>query len=155
VPWWEPFAAAWKWYSENREPLTPIGAFLGGGIIAWAALRQARTATRQAATAAEQAETARFRHEEQTRADLQRRITESFSKAAEQLGSDKIEARLGGIYMLERISKESMAEYWTVLLRLLFESGDAGRNQTQLRRIQWRGYTKTKNRQARTSSNTK
>jgi hypothetical protein len=55
---------------------------------AYAALRQARTA--------------RERHEEQTRADQQRRITESYSKAVEQLASDKIEVRLGGIYTLEK-----------------------------------------------------
>jgi hypothetical protein len=78
-------------------------------------LRQARTATRQAGIAAEQAEIARRRHEEQTKADYQRRITESFSKAVEQLGSDQIEARLGGIYTLERISRESKEDYWTVM----------------------------------------
>jgi hypothetical protein len=31
------------------------------------------------------------------------------------LGSDKIEARLGGIYTLERISRESPGDYWTVM----------------------------------------
>jgi hypothetical protein len=46
-----------------------------------------------------------MRHFAQTEADRQRRITESFSKATEQLGSDKLELRLGGIYTLERISK--------------------------------------------------
>jgi hypothetical protein len=42
-------------------------------------------------------------------------ITDSFSKAVEQLGSDKLEVRLGGIYTLERISKESVDDYWTVI----------------------------------------
>jgi hypothetical protein len=42
---WEPFADAWKWYSANRADLTPIGAFLGGVVIAWAALRQASAPT--------------------------------------------------------------------------------------------------------------
>jgi hypothetical protein len=36
----------------------------------------------------------------------------------EQLGSDKPEVRLGGIYSLERISKESPADYWTVMENL-------------------------------------
>jgi len=58
------------------------------------------------------------RHFAQTNADRQRRITESFSKAAEQLGSDKLEVRLGGIYSLERISKESPDDYWTVMENL-------------------------------------
>jgi hypothetical protein len=41
-------------------------------------------------------------HEEPTNADRQRRITESFSRAVKQLGSDKPEVRLGGIHSLER-----------------------------------------------------
>jgi uncharacterized protein YjbI with pentapeptide repeats len=62
--------------------------------------------------------TARLRHEEQTNADRQRRITESFSRAVEQLGDDKLEVRLGGIYSLERISKESPDDYWMVMENL-------------------------------------
>jgi uncharacterized protein YjbI with pentapeptide repeats len=101
VPWSEAFSNAWNWYSANRDNLIPIGGLLGGAAIAWAALRQAGIAVR--------------RHHAQTEADRQRRITESFSKAVEQLASDKIEARLGGIYTLERISRESEAEYWPVM----------------------------------------
>ena len=59
-----------------------------------------------------------IRHFGQTDADRQRRITESFAKATEQLGSDKLEVRLGGIYSLERISKESPDDYWTVMENL-------------------------------------
>jgi Pentapeptide repeats (8 copies) len=40
---------------------------------------------------------------------------ENFSKAIEQLGNDKIEVRLGGIYTLEQISRESDPEYWSVM----------------------------------------
>jgi hypothetical protein len=76
----------------------------GAALLAWAALRQAQTASE--------------RHQEQTNADRQRRITESFAKAVEQLGSDKLEVRLGGIYSLERISKESPDDYWTVMENL-------------------------------------
>jgi hypothetical protein len=65
-----------------------------------------------------QAGVARRRHNEQTKADRRRRITESFSKAIEQLGSDKLEVRLGGIYALEWISKESQDDYWTVMENL-------------------------------------
>jgi len=54
----------------------------------------------------------------QTDADRQRRVMESVSKAVEQLGSDKLEVRLGGIYSLERISKESPDDYWTVMENL-------------------------------------
>ena len=98
---------AWDWYIANRETAAPLLAPLGsvlvgmgtiivGGVVAWAALRQARTATN--------------RHREQTLADQQRRLTESFSKAVEQLSSDKIEARLGGIYTLERLAIEAIAQ---------------------------------------------
>ena len=55
------------------------------------------------------------RHFSQTEADRRRRITESYSKAVSQLASDKIEERLGGIYTLESISKESPDDYWTVM----------------------------------------
>jgi hypothetical protein len=36
-------------------------------------------------------------------------------RAVEQLGSDKIEVRLGGIYGLERIAKESADYYWPIM----------------------------------------
>ena len=79
----------WETYKANREHIVPLLTFVAASIVAWAALRQARTATRQAKTAAQQAEIARLRHEEQTKADHQQRITESFTKAVEQLGSEK------------------------------------------------------------------
>ena len=54
-------------------------------------------------------------HEAQTTADRERRITESFATAVEQLGSDKLETRLGAIYTLERIAQESVREYWPIM----------------------------------------
>jgi uncharacterized protein YjbI with pentapeptide repeats len=98
IPW------LWKLYSANLPAIIPLGAGIGGGVVAWAALAQAATARR--------------RHEAQTQADLQRRITESLSKAAELLGSDKIPLRLGAIYTLERISRESRDDYWTIMRTL-------------------------------------
>lgn len=44
-----------------------------------------------------------------------RLISERFSKAVEQLGHEKIEVRLGGIYALERISEDSDRDYWIVM----------------------------------------
>jgi Protein of unknown function (DUF2934)/Pentapeptide repeats (8 copies) len=107
------FGNVWHWYSlehtdhngvihhPHADILNPIGAAIAGAIIAWAALRQADTASR--------------RHKEQTDADRQRRLTESYSKAIEQLASEKIEERLGAIYTLEQISQESKRRYWTVM----------------------------------------
>lgn len=89
-------SAAWDWYAAHSDKVNPIAAGLGGVALVWAAVRQARTATN--------------RHYEQTRADQQRRLTESFSKAVEQLAGDKIEARLGGIYTLERLAIEAIAQ---------------------------------------------
>ena len=42
-------------------------------------------------------------------------ITERFTRAVEQLGSDKMEVRLGGIYALERIAKDSAKDRWQVM----------------------------------------
>src|SRR4051812_25682036 len=91
----------WDSYAAHHDAVTPLLTLVVGGIVAWAALSQAATARR--------------RHAAQTEADRQRRITETYSKAVEQLGSDKIEARLGGIYTLERLSHESPNDYWTIM----------------------------------------
>ncbi|MEH2250099.1 pentapeptide repeat-containing protein [Nostoc sp.] len=44
-----------------------------------------------------------------------KQITERFAKAIEQLGNEKIETRLGGIYTLERIAKDSKDDHWTIM----------------------------------------
>jgi uncharacterized protein YjbI with pentapeptide repeats len=95
IPW------LWQIYSTRFPAIIPLGAGIGGAIVAWAALTQAATARR--------------RHEAQTGAEVQRRITENFTRATDQLGSDKTEVRLGGIYTLDRISRESPDDYWTVM----------------------------------------
>lgn len=42
-------------------------------------------------------------------------ITERYTRAVEQLGSDKMEIRLGGIYALERIAKDSPRDHWPIM----------------------------------------
>ena len=106
-------SAAWHWYatvavSKEGIPVYPHAGLINPVAAGIGALLLIGTALQQAATA-------RRRHVEQTNADRQRRITESFSKAVEQLASDKIEVRLGGIYTLERISLESRADYWAIM----------------------------------------
>jgi uncharacterized protein YjbI with pentapeptide repeats len=116
-----------------REALEPIGALikdyveavLGVGTSTWNFVPAVQAATGfltviigaiVAYAALRQASVARQRHEAQTEADKQRRIVESFTKAVEQLGSDQLQVRLGGIYALERISRESPKEYyWPVM----------------------------------------
>jgi Pentapeptide repeats (8 copies) len=130
---------AWAWYVANRENILSLATIIAGVIgipllairtfaanrSARAALEQAKAANQSAAaaleqakTALKQAETASKRHDEQTRADRERRITESFAKAVELLGSNNLETRLGAIYTLERISKEKHSEhdyYWPIM----------------------------------------
>jgi len=87
----------WTWYLGNKTPneaIAPLLTLATGAAVAWIAL---------------------MRHFATTDADRQRRITDNYSKAVDQLSSDKIETRLGGIYILERISKESPDDYWTIM----------------------------------------
>jgi len=86
-----------SWYNRHHDAISPLLTLSAGVAVAGVALA---------------------RHFAQTNADRQRRITEGFSKTVEQLGSDKLEVRLGGIYSLERISKESPDDYWTVMENL-------------------------------------
>lgn len=128
----------WEWYGANRDKVIPLLAPLATVFGALATLAVGAFVVR---AALEQASVARLRHEAQTRADFQRRITESYAKAVEQLGSDKIEVRLGGIYTLERISRESPDDYWTVMEilcafvreRARWKAADAGSVETVAR----------------------
>ena len=43
------------------------------------------------------------------------KLTERFSKAVELLGSKELGIRLGGIYALERIARDSQKDHWTVM----------------------------------------
>ena len=44
-----------------------------------------------------------------------RQITERYTRAVEQLGSDKLEVRLGAIYALERIARDSERDHWPIM----------------------------------------
>ena len=45
----------------------------------------------------------------------EQQITERFTRAVEQLGSDNLAIRLGGIYALERIARDSPKDHWQVI----------------------------------------
>jgi len=45
----------------------------------------------------------------------QGQITERFARAVELLGSEKLEVRLGGIYALERIARDSERDHWPIM----------------------------------------
>ncbi len=45
----------------------------------------------------------------------QGQITERFTRAVEQLGSESLAIRLGGIYALERIARDSVRDHWPIM----------------------------------------
>jgi uncharacterized protein YjbI with pentapeptide repeats len=81
-----------------------------------------------------------MRHLAQTDADRQRRIVESFSKAVEQLGSEKLELRVGSIFALERLSKENPDDYWTIMEVLTAFVRERMRCTTIMARLSERAY---------------
>jgi hypothetical protein len=42
-------------------------------------------------------------------------VTDRFTKAIAQLGDERLELRLGGIYALERIARDSQKDYWPIM----------------------------------------
>jgi hypothetical protein len=122
--WYEetPDLFDWAFWSKDstsvRDLLVSLVAAVGIPFVIWREFsthRAAKAAAEQVKIATRQAEIAAKRHEQQTKADRDRRITDSFAKAVELLGSDKLEGRLGAIYALERIARESMDDHWPIM----------------------------------------
>jgi Pentapeptide repeats (8 copies) len=84
---------------------------VGLGLLWW----RTKNIHRQTEATLQQAATAERRHQAQVEADRERRITDNFTRAAELLGSDKLETRLGAIYALERIARESQEDHWSIM----------------------------------------
>lgn len=80
-----------------------------------AALKTAEAALHASEAALKQADIATKRHDSQTESDRERRVMDAFAKAMEQLASDKLPTRLGAIYTLERISHDSLRDYWPIM----------------------------------------
>lgn len=53
--------------------------------------------------------------QERNRIERESQITERFTRAIDQLGSEEIDIRLGGIYALERIARDSRDDHWTIM----------------------------------------
>ncbi len=90
--------------NEARKTLATIlggAAFLVGGFLTWQNLKVAQDA---ASTSQKALEVSR-----------EGQITDRFSKAIEQLGSEKLQIRLGGIYALEGIANESKELHWPIM----------------------------------------
>jgi Pentapeptide repeats (8 copies) len=77
------------------------------GLVGMAALAGIFVAWQQLQTDREQSRTDRQQLREQLPLTRQGQVAERFTRAVDQLGSDKLEQRLGGIYGLERIAKDS------------------------------------------------
>ncbi|WP_410607643.1 pentapeptide repeat-containing protein [Amycolatopsis sp. lyj-109] len=102
-----------------------IGAGAGGVFALWLATRRQRTLELQLA------ETTRVASV--TERDLEeRRVTELYTKAVEQLGSEKAPVRLGGLYALERLGQDNPKQRQTIVnvlcayLRMPFEGPEHG-----------------------------
>jgi hypothetical protein len=114
---------SWAFWARHHESIRDLviaaAALVGIPFVIWREWlhhRQTKAALQQAEVARQQATTAQLRHEEQVKADRERRITDNFTpRAVEQLGNDKLETRLGAIYALERIARESPTDHWPIM----------------------------------------
>ncbi|WP_208630451.1 pentapeptide repeat-containing protein [Amycolatopsis kentuckyensis] len=102
-----------------------IGAGAGGVFALWLATRRQRTLELQLA------ETTRVAAV--TERDLEeRRVTELYTKAVEQLGNEKAPVRLGGLYALERLGQDNPKQRQTIVnvlcayLRMPFDGPEEG-----------------------------
>jgi hypothetical protein len=84
---------------------------LGAGLLAAAALVFTALNFRLLRRNSEQADQWQRRTHELTE---QGQVTDRYTKAIEQLGSDKLDVRIGGIYALQRIARDSARDHPTV-----------------------------------------
>ena len=85
---------------------------LGAGLLAAAALVFTALNFSLLRRNSEQADQWQRRTHELTE---QGQVTDRYTKAIEQLGSDKLDVRIGGIYALERIARDSARDHPTVM----------------------------------------
>ncbi|MFJ9781489.1 pentapeptide repeat-containing protein [Amycolatopsis sp. NPDC101161] len=128
-------AAAIGWpllavYGLGLEAIRTVGTIvLGAGGAVGLLLAARRQQTAEQDLVEKRRDLAHKEHAQRhTEADAaERRITELYAKAVEQLGADKAAVRLGGLYALERLAQNNQAQRHTVLnvlcayLRMPFE----------------------------------
>jgi hypothetical protein len=117
-------AALHFWYIEPEtsgqkkdlvQAVALITAGAGGALgvyFTWRGQRQTREAQEQ-----NQKNTLEQLKQARDELDITRRgqITERFTQAIEQLGSDSLQIRLGGIYSLERTAREDRDYHWPIM----------------------------------------
>ncbi|MEH1841433.1 MAG: pentapeptide repeat-containing protein [Nostoc sp.] len=98
----------------GAKALTTLGTIFGGFAVLINAFYAAKRweAMDKSAEAANKTAEAALKN---AQAAQDKQITERFTKAIEQLGNKKIETRLGAIYTLERIAKDSKDDHWTIM----------------------------------------
>ncbi len=105
----------------GAKALTTLGTIFGGFAVLINAYYAAKRweAMDKTALAANESAKAALKNAEAALKNAQiaqdKQITERFAKAIEQLGNEKIETRLGAIYTLERIAKDSKDDHWTIM----------------------------------------
>ena len=104
-------------FIEPKAEELQITATAFGGLLlvinAYYSAKRAEAMDKTAIAAAETLEIGR-KNAELTK---ERLITERFSQSVEQLVNENIAVRIGGIYSLERIAKDSRKDCWTILVR--------------------------------------
>jgi hypothetical protein len=94
---------------QVSELIRNYGLVAAGAIGVLLAWWRTRASNRQAVAALQQAEVAQRNH-----------VVEIFNRAIDQLGSEKLEVRLGAIYTLKRISRDPQyADYRLPILETL------------------------------------
>jgi uncharacterized protein YjbI with pentapeptide repeats len=117
-----------------------VGIGTGGGFALWLAARRQRSTELQLTENVRIAAEIRLQQAEAANAAefdaRERRITDLYTKAVEQLGSDKAPVRLGGLYALERLANDEENHRQTVInvvcayLRMPYET-----SQTELKKF--------------------
>lgn len=104
--------------SSNRRINAEIVAGILLALTVGATLWRVKVADKTAEATRQSAEAARKTAEaaQQTaQASLQSQINERFTRAIELFAQTSLEARLGGIYSLERIAQESKEHHWPIM----------------------------------------
>ena len=92
---------------------------LGAGVFAvgalWFTARNFTLARRQVDLARQAMEVTERGQQRALELTEQGQVTDRYTKAIEQLGSDKLDVRIGGIYALERVARDSPRDHSTVM----------------------------------------
>jgi hypothetical protein len=87
---------------------------VGAGIGAAVTLRQVGTSREQLEVTRQQVQATAQQAREQLGVAEQGQITERYTRAIDQVGHNQLDVRIGGIYALERIARDSSADRATV-----------------------------------------